>query len=130
MISYKIHLLLPLLFCTQMAVAEIGLTLVPQNGSNQATTVAIIGKIQFDPTNLYLFDKYGNALGSTPLNQVHKLVFKPYEEIPTAMDEIIVTNGSDEISNDQSSYRKFLKNSQLFIERDGEIYTPIGQKVK
>ena len=82
-------LLLPLvLIVTLMARAEAThLKVVPLIGVEQQYALTQIGKITFAEGVMFLYDKMGVQLGSTPVNQVGKIVFGEGPQTPTSLDE-------------------------------------------
>ena len=66
--------------------------------------------------------------GST-INAVYEGGMTDIDDLPTGIDQIIVPNGK-EIVNGQSSSRKFFRDGQLFILRDGKTYNALGEEVR
>lgn len=83
-------LLLLLLLLAVGASAATHLKVEPLTGVEQQFAVSQIGKITFTEGVMYLFDKSGEQLGSTPVNQVGKIFFGEGQNNPTSLDEAAV----------------------------------------
>ena len=84
----KLFLFQLLLLCSTIVFAESSLVIQPLTGSDQATAIASIGKIQFESASVYLYDKAGIELGHAPISDIHKIVFLDVSDTPTAIDDV------------------------------------------
>ena len=78
--------LVPLLLYGAVLKAETELTIIPLNGAEQQYIISIIGKITFINEVMYLYDCNNTLLGSTPIDQVAKIIVS--ENSDTAIEAV------------------------------------------
>jgi len=68
-------LFLPLLLWAGMAWAGSQLVIQPLTGQDAVFALSQIGRVQFANETMFLYDKSGGVLGSTPLSAIGRIVF-------------------------------------------------------